>query len=543
MITEKNVTLGPNIVSGITTEMLLTKQNPGFRVKWISWDSDFRRELQLEDVIVQINKENMAPLLKPGNANGIGLYAEWQHWKDSGARNGQEITLSVLRQDKIVTVKGKLHAEYFYTDSKGNRAVAPGGPSLMERDGFSDAWSQWLEKYLQKVSVLFRKGWEQSGFDNRREYGKMLEEKPRIDMLLQKYPGKFSQIMSDDWNRLIKNLQGERVEITEKDLEYRSIGEKRLQVAKAAAKKAWQNACKKHEDEMISPFPVNDILERADVVGKVVELPRITYKNMINDMGRVWAYVGSPNDGYYFVILDEPEGLAYVDVMYRYKGQINPKFPEQYRYIGRIQDDPRMFTVERKPVTGLTIKLLAVLAGDDELFVDLSETKPTYAGETELAQLPLANADMSTPEATIKTMIHAIKMANDKTWRACIADWKVWEGIDEHNILDRSFRPSMASLESDWSNSRRLIMSTVFDAKINRVSTVRRIIQKDEKAGISSVDEVTVWIDHVGKLEKDKEYNLFDKDYRVFTNNSVNRSWTLQRIDEGPWKISTMKHL
>ncbi len=540
---EKNVTLGQNIVSGLTTEVLLTKVNPGFRVKWISWDSDFRRELQLGDVIVQVNKENMAPLLKPGMGTGIGQYAEYQHWKDIGAHHGQEITLSVLGQNKLFTAKGKLHAEYLYTDDKGNRAIAPGGPSMMERDGFSDAWSYWIEKYLQRLALLLLKGWEQSGFDNRREYGKMLEEKPRIDMLLQKYPGKFSQMMSDDWNRLITSLIGERVEITEKDLEYRSIGEKRLQVAKTAAKKAWQNACKKYEDEMISPFPANDVLDRTDVIGKVVELPRITYKNMINDMGKVYAYIGSPNDGFYFAMLDEPEGLAYMDVMYRYKGQINPKFPEQYRYIGRIQDDPRMFTVERKPVTGLTIKLLAVLAGDDELFVDLSEAKPTYAGETELAQLPLANADMSSPEATIKTMIQAIKMGNDKTWRECIADWKVMEGIDDHNLLDRSFRPSMASLESDWSNSRRLILSTVFNAKVNRVSSIRRVIQKEEKAGISSVDEATVWIDHIGKLEKDKDYQIFDKDYRVFTNVNVNRVWTLQRIDDGPWKIATMKHL
>jgi hypothetical protein len=333
---EKNVTLGPNIVSGLTTEVLLRKENPGFKVKWISWDSDFRREIQLNDVILQVNKENMAPFLKPGNGTGIGQYAEWQHWKDINARNGQEITLSLLRQGKPVTVKGKLHAEYFYTDGKGNRAIAPGGPSLMERDGFSDAWSQWIEKYLQKLSLLLRMGWEQTGFDNKKEYANQLAEKPRIDMLQSKYPGKFSQTMSDDWNRIVKSLEGERIEITEKDLEYRQIGEKRLQQAKAAAKKAWEAARQKYSDEMIDPFPAADILEREPIVGKVVEFPRITYKNMINDMGRVYAYVGSKNDGFYFLMLDDPEGIAYMDVMYRYKGQINPRLSEQYRYIGRI---------------------------------------------------------------------------------------------------------------------------------------------------------------------------------------------------------------
>nr|MDO8114202.1 hypothetical protein [Candidatus Sigynarchaeota archaeon] len=532
----KNVTLGNNIVSGITTELILRKVNPGFKVKWIAWDSDFRRELQLNDVILQVNNENMAPLLKAGSGTGIGLYAEYQHWYDIRARDGQEITLSVLRQGNRVTVKGKLHAEYIYTDSKGGRTLAPGGPSLMERDGFSDAWSQWIEKYLVKMSTLMRLGWEPSGFDNKKELANQLAEKPRIDMLLQKYPGKFSQTLADDWNRLVKSLEGEIVPITEKDLEYRAIGEKRLKQAKEFAKKAWDAALKKYEDEMISPFPANDIMERADVIGKVVELPRITYNNMINDLGRVYAWVGSKNDGYYFLMLDDPEGLAYMDVMYRYKGQINPRFPEQYRYIGRINDDPRVYTVERKSVSGLTIKLLAVLAGNDELFVDLTEKTPVYAGEKELAQLPMANADMSTPAATIKTMIEAIKMGNDTTWRELIAHWKVMEGIDEHNLIDYSFTPSNASLESDWSNSRRLIMSTVVDARVNRVSPITRVIEKDAAAGISSVDEATVWIDHIGKLEK-------EKDYRVFTNVNVKRCWTVQRIDDGPWKIASMGHL
>lgn len=536
---EKNVTLGTNIVSGITTELLLRKQNPGFKVKWIAWDSDFRRELQLNDVILQVNKEDMAPYLKAGSGTGIGLYAESDLFKKIGARDGQEITLTVLRQDKNITVKGKVHAEYFYTDDKGARAIAPGGPSLMERDGFSDAWGQWVEKYLQKMSTLIRLGWEPTGFDNRKEHANQLAEKPRIDMLLSKYPGKFSQTLADDWKRLVNSLEGERVELTEKDLEYRQIGEKRLEQAKAAAKTAWEAARQKYTDEMTDPFPAPDILERESIIGKVVEFPRITYNNMINDMGRVYAFVGSQNDGYYFLMLDDPEGLAYMDVMYRYKGQINPRFPEQYRYIGRINDDPRMFTVDRKPVTGLTVKLLAVLAGNDELFVDLTEDKPVYAGEKELAQLPLASADMSTPEATIKTMIEAIKMGNDKTWRELIADWKVMEGIDGHHLIDRSYRPSLASLESDWSNSRRLITSTVYDARVCKVSPITRVIQKDEKAGISSVDEVTVWIEHVGKFDISKTQH----EYRVFTNVNVKRSWTLQRIDDGPWKIVSQGHL
>jgi hypothetical protein len=535
---EKNVTLGTNIVSGITTELILRKVNPGFKVKWISWDSDFRRELKLNDVILQVNKENMAPFLKAGGGTGIGEYAEWQHWKDIGARNGQEITLSVLRDGKPITVKGKLHAEYFYTDGKGGRALAPGGPSLMERDGFSDAWSQWIEKYLQKMSTLMRLGWEQTGFDNRKEHANQLAEKPRIDMLLSKYPGKFSQTLSDDWNRLVKSLEGDRVEITEKDLEYREIGERRVQQAKVIAKKAWENAKKNYAVEMIDPFPAVDVMERDPVVGKIVELPQITYNNLFNELGKAYAYVGSKSDGFYFVILDEADGHVFVDVMYRYKGQINPRMPDKFRYIARINDDPRMYTVDRKPVTGLTVKLLAILAGDDELFVDLTEKKPVFAGENELAHVPLADDDASTPIKAMQAMIQAIKTGNNKLWQDLLANWKVIEGLDK-SVLDLTFKPSTAALQSDWSNSRTLIMSKVYDARISRVGNISCLIAKGEAKGIPEVEEVDVWLDHVGKFDISKT----QFEYRVFTNVNVNRHWTLQRIDGGPWLIASMQHL
>jgi hypothetical protein len=538
---EKNVTLGTNIVSGITTDLILSKNNPGFLVKWIAWDSDFRRELQIGDRILQINNENMAPLLKSGASTGIGLYGEYQHWKDVRAKDGQEITLSVLRQGKPVTVKGKLHVEYIYTDGKGNRAIAPGGPSLMERDGFSDAWSQWIEKYLQKMGLLFLKGWEQTSFDNRRELEKQKEEKPRIDMLLQKYPGKFSQAMSDDWNRLIKSLEGERVELTEKDLEYREIGERRVKQAKEAAKKAWDAARKKYSDETIDPFPATDIMDKDTVVGKVVELPRITYKNIINDMGKAYAFVGSgsDNDGFYFLLLDEKEGHNFIEVMYRYQGQINPRMPEQFRYLGRIQDDPRIYTVNRKPVTGLTVKLLAVLAGNDELYVDLTEEKPVYAGEKELAQVSLVKEDTSTPAATIQTMIQSIKTGNDKVWRGLMAHWKVMEGIDGINKLDITFEPSIAALQSEWSNSRTLITSKVYDARVIRTEPTTTAIPKNAKEGIPLVEEAIVYVEHVGRIDISKT----QFEYRVFTNMNVKRCWTLQRIDGGPWLITSMQHL
>ena len=52
--------------------------------------------------------------------------------------------------------------------------------------------------------------------------------------------------------------------------------------------------------------------------------------------------------------------------------------------------------------------------------------------------------------------------------------------------------------------------------------------------GLPNVDQVVVWVDH---------YGLFDGEYRTFQNVNVRRRWVLQRLDEGPWKITSIQGL
>ena len=83
-----------------------------------------------------------------------------------------------------------------------------------------------------------------------------------------------------------------------------------------------------------------------------------------------------------------------------------------------------------------------------------------------------------------------------------------------------------------WEASRRSITGPVFDARVERVERVRRVFSAAD--GLPNLDEVIVWVDHFGQ---------FDGEYRAFVDINVNRRWTLQRLDEGPWKILSLDHL
>ena len=68
---------GTDVVSGVQTEALLENDPPGFRVTWIDWDSDFRRELRFNDLITGVNGRSLSPFLQPGKlSKGVGQPAE-----------------------------------------------------------------------------------------------------------------------------------------------------------------------------------------------------------------------------------------------------------------------------------------------------------------------------------------------------------------------------------------------------------------------------------------------------------------------------------
>jgi len=524
---------GTDVVSGIHTDVLLEADPPCFWVTWIDWSSDFRRELRINDQIVGVNGKSLEPILQPQKTyKGVGQHAEQQYWAEIGAGIGDEISLSILRDDQPLTVKGRLGSDMFYYDHDGKPALAPGGPARLGSEKFGEAWSGWHEKLQNRMSYVLTRGWTQR-LSTRTELADMLAHQPRIEHLRATYPNAFTQTLYDDWARVVEVLRGKKAD-PPVDLEYRAIGERRLQLAKAEAGKAWSALLQETAAERIPAYPAASPLARESAVGKIVELPAITPRNMLNDLGTFFAAVGSPSDGYWFLLLARPEFRPFYDALHRYQGQVNPRIPERYRYLGRVLDDAQMFTVNGRSTMGLAVEPLAVFAGDDELCVDLRRSPPQFAGEAELSVFSATPCDDGSPASVIEAMVAALKLGDEDTWRSLFAPWRVASGSGGRTIIDIAYAMHPGLYASDWERSRRLIMGEVHDARVERVERARRILSRDVDNGLPDVDQVVVWLDHFG---------LFDGEHRAYQNVNVHRRWVLQRLDDGPWRIVSIQSI
>jgi hypothetical protein len=529
------IRLGTDLRSGIKTDGQIEREPRGFLVQWIDWDSDFRRNLRINDLIVGVNGQSLAPFLQPGKmGKGVGQPLEPSYWTDIAAKHDDVIGLSVLRDGDPVIVEGKLHLEYFYYDADGKTAIAPGGPQRLAHDGFSGTWSIWLEGFVSKLSHHFSVGWSERSYNSRNELAWYMEQKPRIDSLLTKYPGPFADSMRDDWTQGMELARGKRADLGPADLEYRAIGARRVEIAKAEAAKAWPAALQALAAEIMPAFPAPSVLDRAAAIGKIVELPAITMRNFLNDLGLSFAAIGSPSDGYYFVLLNQKAFTNLYDVESRYRGQVNPRLDERYRFLARVLDDPQMFTVNGRPAMGLTVEPIAALVGADEAFIDLRTSPPRFAGEEVLSAFASIARDDTSPGSVIAAMIQAVKTGDDKTWVSLFAPWKVMSGTGGRTIIDPSYSADTSRFMPDWERSRRLIMGEVYDARVERVEKTTRVLERSAENGLPNVDQVVVWVDH---------YGFFDGEYRTFQNINVRRRWVLQRLDEGPWRITSIQGL
>lgn len=153
--------------------------------------------------------------------------------------------------------------------------------------------------------------------------------------------------------------------------------------------------------QMIPAFPVVDVDDRESVMEKVIELPWITTRNIINDLGQTFAVIGNRIEGYYFAQLSSSVSIQrFYDALYKYQSQVSPNLKERYQYIAKITGDPALITYDRKAVTGIMVEIIAARAGDGEFFVDLQDTdKDTkFVGQEKINQfVPAEIDDDSTP--------------------------------------------------------------------------------------------------------------------------------------------------
>ena len=404
----------------------------GFRVTWIDWNSDFRNsDLHIEDIIIGYDDVSLEPFLESGkHGSAIGQHGETTYWQKQGMKHGHVITLNVFREKvkKTLKISGKLLARRFYSDSEGKRALGPGGPTSMSRDDFSGAWSGWYEKLVWKMSYILDGGLDHKNINSKKEMQGHDEHKKRVDYLQEKYPGPFADVILSDWKKVHINLLGK--EIDEIDLEYREIGAKRVETVKNEAQIEWEKFHSNVKNELIPAFPTAEVDNRNSVAGKIIELPWITPRNIINDLGELFAVIGNRTEWYYFVQLsDSTEVRKYYDAMHKYKSQVSPNLRERYQYIAKITGEPGLITYDRKAVSGLMVEIMAVRAGEGEFFVDLQNTNKDkelkFAGNEKINQfVPIMLNDDASPAQVIDAMIDTVKLAHEKAWRNLFATWK-----------------------------------------------------------------------------------------------------------------------
>jgi hypothetical protein len=531
--------------SGIRTRQNVDEDPYGYIVEWIEWDSDFRNSnLQYADIIIAVNdKSYLKENCVADHPKAIGNYLESTYWAEQESKDGQTIILHVFREGQLLSISGKIHQQQVYLNTENRQTIGLNGPLRMSNDGFSSPWANWYENFVRHASLyLDDKRWERITIDNRKILQEHLEWKERIDYLVKHYPGRFAEQALYDWENVKKILEGiVYTDITNETLEYRKIGEQRKLLVKEAAIKSRNAFLDKSSAGMIPAFPAVDpvhgnILEAA---GKITALPAITYNQFINDLGKSYAVTGSKNNGYYFIHLNSKEMDIFFKTLFHYQAQVTPDVAECYQFIVEILNEPAMLTYEGRPVNGLMVKVVAGVAGEDNVFIDISKTdssgKAVFEGEDALtifSGYPLQDA--ASPQQVIEAMIGYIKLGDQKSWKKLFCNWQIYSNWEGPPCVDMAFWFTEENYQNTWEKSRRQILNDIYDARVLYTSRVKTIIEANKEIGVPKVEQVKIIVDHVGK---------FDGVYQSLSNLYVHRKWRLQRLNGGPWKIIELQAL
>ncbi|MBI4566521.1 MAG: hypothetical protein HY716_17725 [Planctomycetes bacterium] len=533
--------------SGLKTNPRLESDPPGLEVDWIAWDSGFRKTgLKVGDLILAVDG---APIRKPAELRElqrqlprmIGQYAEQQEFADRSLKDGSPLRLRTRRRRspgegwEEQDVTGAVRADRTWITPSNRRLFGPGGPDQLANDGFDGPWSGWLERREFEWSRILNGGW-QGSVQTRMALKSHLEEKSRVDFLVQRYPGPFADTVREDWETVRVCLEGERIELPPDALVFRTLGEKRAaQVAERAAA-AWNTFQTAHAAEILPSFPKIDPFrgDRSAVAGKWVVLPAITPRQWLVDMGR--GFLAWSDSGFWIFASADSQGMVRVfRAVHRYQKLVTPSIKEDVAVIGQIQSDPRLLAGSGRTAAGLEVLPVAALAGG-AVFVEVAaghEWDAPFAGEEDLRGAdPGALPEDASPREVVEAMIAAIKRGDQQRWAELFAEWRAVPDADRP-----IYYPSYAwgvGRDEDWIRSRRLLMDKVLDARVRWVGDPRVVIRGDEAPGLPNIEQIPVEVDHVG---------LFDGETRTFNSLEVHRNWSLQRRAGGPWRIASRQGL
>ncbi|HSE17233.1 MAG TPA: hypothetical protein VLB46_09265 [Pyrinomonadaceae bacterium] len=530
--------------SRIVTYPLLDQKPPAFRVSWINWDSSFRQTgLRVGDQVIAVNGVGVSKP-KPDDPShmlsmSIGQYAESEFWEKAGLKEGAPLTLTVRRRQcpgegwMTLEFTGELRLERKYINANERWIIGPSGPEHTADDGFSGAWTGWYEQIVRHLTNVFETAWQPMTFSSRFQLETHLEYQARVDYLNEHYPGPLATALKEDWLAARDSLMGRRYEISPEAQRYRRVEEQQAQEVATASRQAWETFLETKSAETVQAFPGVDPI-RGDLTlieGKYVTLPPIGNRDWITEGNHNWLASGQDRT-YYYIDTESPAMESMFLAIRRYKKIVTPNIREEYELIGRVLPEPRLMVVNGRGVFGLQVEPVAALVGN-AMFVDLTVEKDgisQFPGEEELmkptAALP---PDDATPRQVMESLVAALKEGDLSIWKALFADWRVSELLDGRPVIHAD---EVFMTDSVWDDSRRRILGDVYGIEVAWTSNPRDVIAGHEFEGAPHIEEVTVEVDHIGN---------FDGEYRAFSKASFNRFWTLQRVNDGPWRITSVQ--
>lgn len=535
--------------TGLLTTPMPEATPAGLRVTQIGWFSGLRGSgLRVGDRIVAVDGEPIESRPTPSETQqAIGTYGEPQRWARAGARDGTPVTLTVVRRAtpgqgwQTLDATGALRPKPHVRTADNRILLGPGGPPEMyENDGFDKGWGQWAEAFAKSASAVLDDPLCALSLTSTCELRNLLEQEPRVRLLAQKYPGPFADAVQQDFEAMRERLQGPAITLPEGAMDYREQGEQRADEIRDKARAAWTALQAELAERSITPlFPAEHPIHgrREFVTGRYATLPPLRNRDWVGEAGRTWFVAGSERDGWYFADAESPQAVWMMDALARYRRLVMPSIDECYELVGQVEAQPGQLVVGERAYFGLRLTPVAALIGG-AVFVDLRKAVngvARFAGEDALRdQGSKAPPDTASPTEVLEAMVKALKAADQDLWISLFATWAVGALPDGRPQFKANAVEQPARY---FEEARRRIMERVHDMRPVWVDDIRVIFPGDAYPGQLRLEEVKVEVQHIG---------LFDGVYRPFSDVTVNRWWTLQRIGLpgqpiGPWRVTSLQ--
>jgi hypothetical protein len=511
-------------------------------VSGIRWDSGFRGSgLLVGDRLLAIDGHRLSIAEFDEWINRARLESEGEHWKGAGRNENDTVTLTVARRVRPGTgwteldVTGRLRPDIIWTNEHRHWCFGAEGPSQRDYDDFSTAWLQWHEDVTKAWNNILDDGWLLPSFTSDVHLTQLLEHEQRMQFLEQKYPGPYARAMRDDFDKVAELLRGRPYTLEPDALAFRHRAEQgKRQIAEAGhqARAAFLEA---HAAELLNALPSLDPIldDRSAVVGKLVEMPTIGNRDWINQ-GPTTYFVFNDGNSWFFTDAESPSAQRILLARSRYSRDVDPDVRAEFRFIARIEDTPSLIVVNEQGRFGLRVDPVAATIGDNAFFVEVPSThddeQPArYAGEETLGfNRPQPPLDDAPPEQVLRTFFTALKEGDLALWTSLHATFSVYFRDDGSAVIGTGlvYSPGLT-----WEDGRRKILESVCDVAIVWIDDMQTLATGDEFEGAPRVEQIFIEVDHVRCLE--------DGSFRTFSQLGLCPIWTLQRIDDGPWRITT----